>query len=209
MEADWAAEVGPDLPVIEADWAGYIDLRAHPEQAERIEEAAQYPALREALLRMNAPGSPVRTTKCDVWPLATEEIDPLEFGCAVDAQLVGLACYIDVVAIDAGLFGSFALHEPWVVAAVRRMRVGPPSQANDGLEWGCPRGSEYSGPGRVDLVIRAVHAADSEGFGVTLYAAGCGVDAEAAQAAWTATLRVAAAITMGEAPTTRASSSIG
>jgi hypothetical protein len=191
MEADWAAEVGADLPVIDADWAGCMDLLANPEQVGRIEEAAQHPALREALLRLNAPESPVRTSKCDVWALDAAEVDPPEFGCVLNTTFVGLACYVDLVARDAELFGSFERHESWAVASVRRMRLAE------------------SGSGRVDLVIRAAHAAGRDGFGLTLYAAGCGEDARVAQAAWSAILQVATTITMGEAPAIGASSSIG
>ena len=191
MEADWAAEVGADLPVIDADWTGLVDLRSDPAQAARIEEAVRYPALRDALLTLNAPESPVRSTKCDVWTLDAGEIDPLEFGCGVDAELVGVASYIDLVACNAAVFASFKAHEAWAVGAVRRTRQA------------------QIGPGRVDLLIRAAHVHCGEGFGITLYVAGCGADAQAAQAAWGEALLAAAAITMGEVPNAGASSSIG
>lgn len=191
MEADWAAEIGPDLPIIDADWPGLIDLRHHPEDVNQISEAAQHPALRDALLRLNAPESPVRTSKCDVWTLDADEIDPLEFGCALNQQLVGVACYVDLLAVNAAVFGSFAQHEQWAAAAVRTMR------------------QTHSAPGRVDLVIRAAHAAGRDGFGLTLYAAGCGVDPDAAQAAFRVIVSAGTAITMNAAPTAGASSSIG
>lgn len=191
MEADWAAEVGPDLPVIEADWPGLVDLRRDPQAVGRIPEAAKYAALREALLRLNAPESPVRTTKCDVWRLAAEEIDPLEFGCGFDSELMGLACYVDGCALDAALFASFERHESWAQLAVKEMRQAQAS------------------PGRVDLVIRAARAAECEGFGLTIYVAGCGSDAAAAEASWAAALELAAAVTMRAAISARASSSIG
>lgn len=191
MEADWAAEVGADLPVIDADWMGLVDLRSDPAQVAGIEEAARYPALRDALLTLNAAESPVRSTKCDVWTLDAGEIDPLEFGCGLNAELVGVASYIDLVACDAAVFASFEQHEAWAVAAVQGMRQA------------------QIGPGRLDLVIRAAHVRCGEGFGITLYVAGCGADAEGAQVAWGKAVRVAIAITMGEAPNAGASSSIG
>ncbi|HEV2280544.1 MAG TPA: hypothetical protein VGS02_20360 [Acidobacteriaceae bacterium] len=190
MEADWAAEVGPDLPVIEADWPGLVDLRSDPEAVERIPEAADYAALRNALLQLNAPESPVRTTKCDVWTLTTQEIDPLEFGCSSGSELVGLACYIDLVAVEPALFGSFDRLEAWARRAVKEMR-------------------DAAAAGRVDLVIRAARAAGGEGFAMTLYAAGCGADTASAQASWASALRLAATVTMRAATSARASSSTG
>jgi hypothetical protein len=191
MEADWAAEVGADLPVIDADWTGLVDLRRDPAQVDSVLEVRGYAALRAALLRLNAPESPVRTTKCDVWTLDSGDIDPLEFGCGLAANLVGLASYIDLVACDAAVFASFEQHETWAVAAVRQMRQA------------------QIGPGRVDLVIRGAHRAGGGGFGLTLYVAGCGADAVAAQAAWGEALQAACAITMREAAIPGASSSIG
>lgn len=191
MEADWAAEIGPDLPVIEADWPGLVDLRAEPEAVERIPEAAEYAALRDALLQLNAPESPVRTTKSDVWTLAAQEIDPLEFGCALNSELVGLACYVDLVALDAGLLASFERHEAWARRAVQEMR------------------DAASAAGRVDLVIRAARAMRREGFALTLYVAGCGADVASAQASWASALRLAATVTMRAATSARASSSTG
>ena len=186
MEADWAAEVGPDLPVIEADWPGLVDLRSDPQRVDAIPETAEHAAVRDALLQLNARDSPVRTTKCDVWTLTAHEIDPLEFGCAPGSELVGLACYIDLVPVEPALFASFERHEAWARQAVKEMREAP------------------SVAGRVDLVIRAARAAGGEGFAMTLYAAGCGADAASA---WASALRLAATVTMRTA--TRASSSTG
>ena len=191
MEADWAAEIGSDLPVIEADWPGFIDLRSNPDAVRQISEAAHNAALRQVLLQLNAPPSPLRTTKCDVWTLAAEEIDPLEFDCVPDAERLGIASYIDVIALDPALFASFERHESWVQSAAKALRSAHPT------------------PGRVDLVVRAAHAADRNGFGITLYVAGCGPDAASAQASWANALELATAVTMRTATESRASSSIG
>jgi hypothetical protein len=188
VEADWAVEIGSGLVRMEADWNGFIDLRRKPEQIDEIAEAAGRPILREVLLWLNDQESPVFTSKCDVWHLAAEEIDPVEFEASPETSRGGIACYIDVLARDPAGFTCFERHEAWVRTAALALRSAP------------------GGNGRADWVLRAAVADGQEGYGITLYAAGCGADTPAADAAWGAVLRAATAITMR---TAWASSSIG
>lgn len=187
MECDWEAQVGAGLPAIDACWPGFIDLSRLPEDVSRVTETTEHRALREALLHLNSTDSPLLSTKCDVWALTAEEIDPLEFDCAPLSGVSGLGCYIDLVLRNAEMFASFARHEEWARAAVHRMRQA--RSVSDNIA------------GRVDLVIRTAHADDRTGFGITLYAAGCGADAAAAHSEWSAILEHAVAVTMGAAPT--------
>lgn len=191
MEADWAAEIGPRLDRIEAGWPGFIDLRRDPEAVVAVGETVGASPLREALALLNAPESPVFTCKCDVWPLGEHELDPSEYDFSPGEARVGMACYIDLVARDFVVFASFTLHETWVRNTALSLRELP-----------IPNG-------RADLVIRAALDGDAAGFGITLYAAGCGPDAAAAQRAWQAVLGAAVAATMSQAAQPRASSSIG
>lgn len=167
--------------MIDADWEGYVDVRGSSEAIESIAEAAADSALREALSELNGSRSPVFTSKCDVWEPGAEEIDPVEFDCTVAEARVGRASYIDVIARDEEFFAAFEKHEAWVRRATESLRMQP------GV---C---------GRVDTVIRAALLRGREGFGITLYAAGCGVDTQSAQRAWERVLRAAATITMSEA----------
>lgn len=191
MEADWAAEIGPRLHHIDASWAGFIDLRNRPDALSAIPETAAAPGLREALTRLNEPHSPVFTCKCDFWPLDTDELDPWEYDYPPWEQRIGVASYIDLVVRDTAVFASFDRHESWVRASALRLRDLP------------------AAGGRADLVIRAALDGDRSGFGVTLYAAGCGPDAPAAHTAWEAILRAAVTATMNQAAAPGASSSIG
>jgi hypothetical protein len=91
MEVDWEFEVGGGAPVIDALWAGWIDLRRQPERLGEIEEAAGFPALAKLLVALNAPASPLWTAKCDLW-------EPEAEGC--DA----LACYVDLLPVAGQVF---------------------------------------------------------------------------------------------------------
>src|SRR5580658_1022540 len=98
MEADWEFEVGGDGPVIEACWAGFVDLRRMPERACDLPESALLPGLAMVLQRLNSEASPFWTSKCDFWPMleagefAPDELDAPP-GCAAHA----MSCYIDLL----------------------------------------------------------------------------------------------------------------
>jgi hypothetical protein len=108
MEADWEFEVGPDAaspdatglaaPVIEAAWAGFVDLQSAPERAGDLPEADLLPGLAETLIRLNATASPVWTSKCDVWPwLKTGDFDPDELDAPSGCSAHAMGCYIDLL----------------------------------------------------------------------------------------------------------------
>ena len=181
MEADWSVEIGPGLPVIDVAWNGFIDLQSSPERTDEIEEARQHPAVREALLVLNSARSPLFTTKCDCWALSESEIDPDEFAATREMARVGFASYIDVVERDPFRFASFDLHEKRVRELASNLRK------TDLLS------------GRVDVVVRAAVLKAQNGFGITLYAAGCGATEGSAYVAWQAVLGAAIAATIAAA----------
>jgi hypothetical protein len=178
VEADWAVEIGSSLDRIEADWAGWVDLPERPDMVTDISEAVDHAALRGALLALNSTASPVFTSKSDVWLLAPEEIDPLEFEAAAETSVIGIASYVDVIARRAERFTSFERHVVWVREAALQLRAMP------------------IGNGRVDIVVRAATWQGREGFGLTAYAAGCGADTQDAEKAWGVVLLAAVAVTM-------------
>lgn len=188
MEADWSVEIGPGLPRIHGWWEGIVDFRADPLAIHKVREAAQHPALHEALLALNARNSQVFTTKCDVWKLGEEELDPYEFSANTDTARAGFASYIDILEVDSAKFASFAFHDEWVRGLAYQMRSVDLSH------------------GRVDVVLRAADLKEEQGYGITIYCAGCGASEGDACASWRAVLAATVAATIAAA---RASSSIG
>jgi hypothetical protein len=170
MEADWEFELGPDAagiaaPVIDAAWPGLMDLRRSPELARHLPEAAEFPALAEALMRLNSADSPVWSAKCDFWPrLEADEFDPDELDAPADCSDHAMGCYIDLLPASGG---------QWPIPEV--------------IEKSCKRwnGLLRAVPlrcCRVDLVVRrAVLSAERMDFGITAYLTACGASsAEAA-----------------------------
>ena len=173
MEADWAAEIGPGLPSIDVPWEGYVDLRENLSVIDAIPEAALCPALSSVLCVLNSKDSPVFTSKCDRWILDDEAIDHNEFAAPASEAQIAVACYIDILQRDPIRLASFEFHENWVRRLTASLRNIPVTHS------------------RVDLVLRQAMDDQSTGFGVTLYIAGCGADASAAEIAWQAALTAA------------------
>jgi hypothetical protein len=180
MEADWEVEMGADAPVIDALWPGLVDLRSNPERIAEIEETRRLPALAEALLRLNCSdsGSPVWTAKCDFWALGSDpdldpgsaRWDPDEMDATAPESMAAVACYIDMLPVDAAAFAGLDQAQPWATGLVDRLRQ---------IVGRCCR---------VDLVIRRAFQGDMEGLGVTAYATACGADSAAAEQALSRTL---------------------
>jgi hypothetical protein len=183
MEADWSVEIGTDLPQIVVPWEGFIDLRHNPSLAFGLQETAASRALAESLIRLNQETSAVFTSKCDLWTLSADEIDPLEFDAAREEAEHGIACYVDIIAQSGALFSAFQPHEDWVRSATDEMRQIKLPQS------------------RAELVVRPARIEESEGFSVTLYVAACGRTNDAAQGLFHSALETAVTITMKQATT--------
>jgi hypothetical protein len=158
MEADWEYEIGGGAPVIDAGWAGFVNLVRRPEQVSEIAEAGSLAALQDALLWLNGPDSPVWTCKCDFWPeLEAGSFDADEMDAPSTAAASGAGCYIDLLARDTERWDS-------------------PDAVSRDCRLICGRLRATPLPGcRADLVVRDA-AFDEErfGFGVTAYLSSCG-----------------------------------
>ncbi len=156
MEADWEVEIGGGAPVIEAGGPGWIDLRTQPDRVDEIAETASFPALEKLLRALNAPASPLWTSKCDLWQEETGE----------------LACYVDLLPVEGRVFAEWQQAEAFCRAFVARLAGAPEHGVSaDDLQTS------------VTLIIRAAVAGEAEGFGITAYLSGASkeqADAEAA-----------------------------
>jgi len=165
MEADWEYEISHDAPVIDAHWAGFVDLNAHPERADSLPEAAHLLTLSETLIRLNSESSPVWTSKCDFWPVNPEEygLDADELDAPPEMLAVACACYIDLLIRQS---------EQW---------KNPDRTAHD-CQTLCARLRPVQlRCCRVDFVIRKAVLAEEETFGVTAYFTACGPEVEASK----------------------------
>lgn len=162
MEADWEIEIGGSAPIIESAWSGFTDLRIAPERSEFLQEIASLPALAPSLVRLNSPGSGFFTVKCDVWPVTG--IDPFEFDTDHEHNVIGIACYIDLLPCSSWLW-------PDLSAPKRRCAMICVELRSSTLRC-C----------RADLVLRRAKGIDHEQkIGITAYIAGCGATEEEAR----------------------------
>ena len=164
MEADWEVEIGAGAPIIDALWAGYVDLTTAPALVKLLAEVALLPQLEQALLRLNDLRSPVWTAKCDVWPIAdTNDLDPDELDASVEDTAFAWCCYVDLLPRG----------EQWSDAA---QAVGFGRSICGQLQeipFRCCR---------ADLVVRgATMSPDELAVGITAYLTACGATEEAAK----------------------------
>ena len=175
MEADWEIEIGPGAPLIDANWPGFVDLRFDPrlpsgtllQRARNLAEAADLPALAETLVRLNSQHSPVWTSKCDVWLVDADEIDPYELDASPQEAQSAWACYIDLLPRSDQLWITPEMAAASCKALCARLHAIPLSACR-----AC----------RIDLIVRlAVIAPDLQDHGVTAYLTACAATAAAAK----------------------------
>ena len=100
MRVEIIRELDPDDDMLEIPWANpqdpglrYVDLKAHPQAIATLGECRRYPPLALMLRAINAPGSVLRSAKCDVWTTSDlTEDERLDFGLPHK-----IGSYVDVV----------------------------------------------------------------------------------------------------------------
>jgi hypothetical protein len=177
MDADFSIEVGREDPVLDFPWkdpAGkfaYVDLKRRPELMASIEEAEQFPELKESLRTLNSARSMVETAKCDAW--AASELSPEE---EIYNAPHKFASYVDVVFFDIDARLSLSAHEQLARKLVELLRRVPET------------------PSAVEVCIRRCYFGENngvrEGFYFTLYVSGYGNDDASARLHWGVTLKL-------------------
>jgi len=171
MEADWEVEIGPDAPVIDACWSGFVDLRSAPELAQTLPEVRDLPGLAKALARLNGARSPVWTAKCDIWPVIdSSQFDPYELDAEPGSATCAWAYYIDLLPMGdhqwVGQWVEPGVATAWCAEICKCLRSIPLR--------GC----------RVDLVVRRAiipeTAETTSDIGITAYFTACGLTADGA-----------------------------
>jgi len=199
MLSEWSVECGADDPVLVVPWSDpdnpgrhFIDLRENPYDLDWLEEASQHPALLHALRALNAPRSPVFTAKCDVWPIAADELEPLRIELDLNPELpeetaAGLASYIDLIWRERSIFASFHQHEQLLhrIARLAATLQHPFAALECTLR---PALLDFSGA--------------QEGFAISLYIKALGHDSVAAEQRWGAALSDVSALLRSRAFTT-------
>ena len=187
MQADYSVELGRDDPALELPWSSadpaicYLDLKSYPELIHRIPEAVSYPALREFLVRINAPDFHMLTAKCDA--RHSRDILPEEEIFGAEYKFVS---YIDLVFTSHEAQTSFEKYEDLADDICQLLKRVPEL------------------PAAVDLVIRRCYYHNAEqtpaltkkieidaesevsqcGFCVTAYAFGFGANPDEAAKLW-------------------------
>jgi hypothetical protein len=166
MEADWEIEIGGGASVIDAHWPGFIDLRLHPGRVAQLAEAADFPALAQALAALNSAASPVWTSKCDLWPVADfAGFDPDELDATAENSTHAMGCYIDLLLRTPGQWPT----PDEAIAACKQICL--------------PLGAIPLRCCRVDLIIRrAFTIPETADLGITAYLTSCGRTQSAARA---------------------------
>jgi hypothetical protein len=99
-------------PAVELPWSSqvpamrYYDLKKHPEIIAQLPEVVAYPELGAFLTRINAPGFPLQTAKCDAW--SSRDILPEEEIFGAEYKFVS---YVDLVFTDREHQSSFEKYE--------------------------------------------------------------------------------------------------
>jgi len=160
--------------VIEARWAGFVDLRRQPERIKEIQETAAFPPLAALLEALNGAHSPLWTAKCDLWEPEAKELAGPKPESPADGPEAGmhtaLACYVDLLPLAGEVFAQTKQAEGFCREWVARLAPVPLADC------------------RVDMVIRQALVGEAEGLGVTAYLSATGSDPAAAREALAATL---------------------
>jgi hypothetical protein len=178
VQADYAVELGAQDEVLELPWAAhdqglqYYDLKRHPGLLAQVNEAQAVPELGEFLAMINSPASLLETAKCDVW--SSTDMNPEE---DIFAAAVKFGSYIDLLFSQNPCRFSFGDHEHLAKTLSAMLKRVPEI------------------PATADFLIRRCYynyekAPTKDGFYITAYLFGYGVDEKRARTQWAIGLKL-------------------
>ncbi len=185
---EWSTATAMDDPVLVVPWqtpdgdGRWVDLREDDFGLDEIREADEHPALLSALRALNSGRSPVFTAKCDVWAMGEDELAATRDDLLLEAEQAetGMACYLDLLWRDRAIFASRHRTEQMLYRLDRMIEELPGTLA------------------KAEAVIRPavveLDGAVGEGYCLSLYVKGVGVDAAEADERWSAALAEVAAL---------------
>jgi hypothetical protein len=180
MQADYSVELGPEDPALEVPWQSddgnirYFNLKHHPDLVLNIAEARNHPELSEFLSRMNAPGFPLETAKCDAWFSRELFVEEEIFGATCK-----FVCYVDLLFDDENLRFSLPRYEELAEDVCNLLKRAPEMAA--GAEFVVRHCHYHTGGVQGDSRI---------GFSLTAYVTGYGDSQDEALQRWTIALKL-------------------
>jgi hypothetical protein len=188
MDADWSVELMAEDESLEFPWYArddlcYVDVKQHPELLRSLSEVSHFPELLPAFTALNARTSPLHTAKCDVW--FDEGLEPAEdvFGASCR-----LSCYLDVLFEDQRRF-SFESHEAFAKAAAKS--VSGTDDLTAAVEFvirRCYFRQDVPSKAEITKCDSGAAACWREGFYVTVYVSGYGINKDEARSCWASAL---------------------
>ncbi|MEO8727250.1 MAG: hypothetical protein ABI383_14140 [Acidobacteriaceae bacterium] len=170
MLAEFEVEIGGASPTLSVPWAdergllAYFDLRQNSALVDDIPESRDV-ALRNALLRLNAPTSPFLTAKCDLW--TTQELSDEEVIFRAGWKH---ASYIDLLWRDPPQRTHFGPCEAAMRAWIVELRKSPIESAS------------------AAIILRRCNVWNRAGYYWTVYLSGFGDTGISARDLWAAAL---------------------
>ena len=185
---EWSTATAADDPVLVVPWQApdggvrWVDLREDDFALDEIREADEHPALLSALRALNSARSPVFTAKCDAWAMEEDDLAATRDDLLLEPEQVGagMACYLDLLWRDRSIFASRHRTEQVLHRLDRMIEELPGALA---------KAEAVVRPAVVDL-----DGAVAEGYCLSLYLKGVGVDEAEADQRWSAALREVTAL---------------
>jgi hypothetical protein len=219
MDADWSVEAAADDPILVVPWLaepgdpsvthvlGFIDLRSHTHNdtrsttgnhaecdvaaVDRLPEAVQHAALRQALVGLNDAARFLRTAKCDVWEIGPDEMASLQARFDLAQARCGCGSYVDVLLADGFEAANLPVHEEWVRRMVRA--VGEIDDAEGITDTG-------EAASCAEFIVRPACVDGAWGYAVTVYVWSVGDNAQTAEKRWDSALGAVVSAVVQTAP---------